>query len=226
MSYPVGGNNLGVLLTAAQMQDPTGSSSSSPTIATQEQNELKLVRLRLRQAPSEPRSRTRSPSPVENSMRPPVPVDLVCREKLTPEREQTGPTGLADRKRGLDAAPASLDAGAGKKTGDRFSEQDTDHHYWEKHKVLVTMMGGFAGMLVRKLEECPRARKLTMCAVIKETKATQPPGALKTKKDLEVLDTLIYQACRSHSMLVCNELKRRRVAREEREAKEAQLRAV
>ena len=212
----VGGSNLGVLLTAAQMHDPTGSSSRvSPTTGAQEQNELKLVRLRLRQAPSDPRSRTRSPSPVAGNARAPVAVDLVCREKLTPEREQTGPTGSASRKRGLDAPTGGAGTLRCPKNGDPFRPEDTDLHYWEKHKVLMTMLNGFTGVLVKRVKEAniERANPLMLCRVADETKATQPPGALKTQKDLEVLDQQIFQVCQAHTKLVTNQLKRHKEAR-------------
>ena len=138
--------------------------------------------------------------------------DLACHETLPAE---PAPTEAPTRKRRL--------------AGGVFSPQDIDHQYWQKHELLTTMLSGFAGMLARKLETSPRGGSLSLVRVLKDTKDVQPPGALKTQKDMALLDTIIHQACQAHTKLVCNELKRRREereAREAREAKAAQLRAI
>ena len=205
---PVGGDNLGVLLTAAHVAHAHA----------QEPNELRLVRMRLRQAASEPRSRTRSPSPVACAVRTPAATDLACREALSPERARAVPTGPANRKRGLDAAPAGP-RGACKRPGDRFSKQDIDDQYWQKHTALTTMMNGFACILARKLESLHAADPPSMINIVKQTKATQPHGALKTQRDMEILDKLMFQVCQSHTKLTCNVLQDLKDKREAKEAK-------
>jgi hypothetical protein len=131
--------------------------------------------------------------------------DLACHETLPAE---PAPTEAPKRKRCLDEG---------------FSARDIDCHYWQKHALLTTMLSGFAGMLARKLETLPSGGLLSLCKVMKDTKEAQPPGALKTHKDMILLDRLILQACQAHTKLVCNELRRHKQARE---AKAAQLRAV
>ena len=90
----------------------------------------------------------------------------------------------------------------------QWNPHRVDSFYWEKQKLLQTMLSGFTGMMVRRFDEYNaklppgQQRLLIVCRLYHEQRADMPPGALKTFEDLEQIDKQIADMVSMHSRLV------------------------
>lgn len=170
------------------MSDTTGAAFGALLTAAAhhhhvQEPEFKAVRLKLRQ-------------------RTPGAMDLTCNETLPAE-----PVAVArPLARTVVVVPAQP-IGA---TAPRCDEVSVNALYWSKHKVLGSMMDGFAHTLVAqldKLDKTGREKEHTkatqLSAIVKEKRPLGTrPVKLKTIADHECLDEMIAVVCKMHTKIV------------------------
>jgi len=184
MSDPAGAA-FGALLTAAarhnHIQEPAPSQEGG----------FKIVRLRMRQ--------------------PPETLDLACYETLPPDPspvfQPSGPSSFTWRMPPAPSAALSPPFTTPKAVR-QFNEKSVDCLYWSKHKVLTSMMDGFAHTLVAQLDKVEKkslaslSKADLLSAVVKEERPCTSSGTLKTIADHKVLDELISIVCGMHTKCV------------------------
>ena len=96
-----------------------------------------------------------------------------------------------------------------------------DTFYWEKHKLLRTMLSDFVGLMVRKFDQYnaerpPDKRKdIPICRLYHMKREDMPPGTLKTFEDMEELDKHIADMAKMHTRVVREITNRKRKRLEE-----------